>query len=231
MSGWRSGSGSPGLAIEATDWSPSRRAMSPRERAGFAILVGGLAALLAVSWVARESHRPPHRTLPPPLRSSVVLVPIGDVPGRRVDDLARDYSAEYGLSVTLADRVALPPAAYDAARGQYVSQDLIAAVAAARPDVVAAGTVVIGITAADIYIRGVDWNWAFAQRQSAQLAIVSLARMPNGRYDNQEQLFRKMLTRQIGFLCYGLPPSDDPYDVLYRDILGVNDLVKVFDHL
>lgn len=231
MSGWRSGSGSPGLAIEATDWSPSRRAMSPRERVVSAILLTGLFAFVLVAWIVHESHRPPHRTLPPPLRSSVVLVPVGDMPRDRVDDLARDYSAEYGLSVTLANGIPLPPAAYDPARRQYVAQDLIAAAVAARPDAVAAGSVVIGLTAADIYIRGVNWNWAFAQRHSGQLAVVSLARMPNGRYDNQEQLFRKMLTRQIGFLCYGLAPTENPYDVLYRDILGVDDLERIFDHL
>ncbi len=205
--------------------------MSPRDRAFFAVAVVASIGLIAVVWVARESHRPPHRTLPPALRSSVVLVPVGDVPRDRVSDLARDYSAEYGLSVTLAERVALPPAALDPARGQYVSQDLIAAVVAARPDAVAAGSVVIGLTAADIYVRGVDWNWAFAQRQAGQFAVVSLARMPSGRYDNQAMSFRKMLTRQIGFLCYGLPPSDDPYDVLYRVILGIDDLRRIFDHL
>jgi len=196
-----------------------------------AILLTALFGFVFVAWLVNESHRPPHRTLPPPLRASVVLVPIGAMPKDRVDDLAGDYSAEYGLSVTLADGIALPPAAYDPARGQYVAQGLIAAAAATHPDAVAAGSVLIGVTASDIYISGVNWNWAFAQRHSGQFAVVSLARMPNGRYDNQEQLFRKMLTRQIGFLCYGLPPSENPYDVLYRDILGVTDLKRIFDHL
>jgi hypothetical protein len=40
-----------------------------------------------------------------------------------------------------------------------------------------------------------------------------------------------MMTRQVGFLCFGLPPTNNPYDVLYRDILSVGDLDRLFDQL
>lgn len=230
MSGWRSGSGSPGLAIEATDWSGGRTALSPREKVVSAILLTGLISFVLVAWIVHESHRPPHRILPAPARPAVLLAPIGEFPADRLAAAARDYGAEYGLAMTVAAPIALPQAS-DPIRGQFAAQDLIATATSAHPEARAVGTVVIGVTAADMYIRGVAWRFAFALRESDQFAIVSLARMPNGRYDNQEQLFRKMLTRQIGFLCYGLPPSENPYDVLYRDILGVNDLKRIFDHL
>lgn len=229
MSGWRSGSAPPSTGsggLEPASAVPNRRLGIPT-----VVAAGFVVCALLFAWVTTEMHRPPRRALPSPVRPAVVLVPIGEVPRGRVQDLPRDYGAEYGLSMTLVDGVGLPREAFDPARRQYVAQDLISAVVAARPDDVAAGRVVIGVTAADIYVRGVAWDWAYAQRQSGQFAVVSLARMPNGRYDNQARLFRKMLTRQIGFLCYGLPPSDNPYDVLDRDILGLDDLRRIFDHL
>ena len=37
--------------------------------------------------------------------------------------------------------------------------------------------------------------------------------------------------RQLGFLAWGLPATDDPYDLLYRSITNEIDLERVSDHL
>jgi hypothetical protein len=191
----------------------------------------GLAVLVIVAFGVREALlRPPHRVLPPPIIGSVEIVPIGDVPADRLASLPADYLAEYGLTVRIAAPIALDPVAFDRARGQFVAQDLLTTLAATRP-ASAGGPVVIGVTQADIYIRGVDWNWAYAMRSGARLAIISVARMPQTRYIQRWWLMRKMLTRQLGFLCFGLPPTDDRYDILYRDILGLGDLRRISSHL
>ena len=38
------------------------------------------------------------------------------------------------------------------------------------------------------------------------------------------QRIQKMITKNLGILYYGLPQSDDPGSVLYKSILGPDDL-------
>lgn len=58
------------------------------------------------------------------------------------------------------------------------------------------------------------------------IAVVSSARMADGFADEerQHQRLRKMVTKNVGILYYGLAVSDDLRSVLYRDILGPQDL-------
>jgi predicted Zn-dependent protease len=238
MSGWRSHSGDHSIGVDTeafgvappppshSRWPPTRR-----EQGGLAVLFLVVAALLAFGWYTREQHRPARRGLPAADHPAVVIVPIGQFPLDRLQDLPHDYGAAYGLSLTIAAPVALPATAYDASRSQYVAQDLIAAILQTHPAAGDPGTIVIGVTTADLYIRGVDWNWAFALRQEGTSAVISVARMPNTKQFNRWKLFGKMMTREVGFLCFGLPPLDNPYDVLYRDILSVGDLDRLFDQL
>jgi hypothetical protein len=102
---------------------------------------------------------------------------------------------------------------------------------AVHPFVGDPGVIVIGVTAADMYVRDVSWRWAFAQRLEGTSAVISVARMPNTRQVSRWKLFATMMTREVGFLCFELPSSDNPYDVLYRDILSVSDLERLFDQL
>jgi predicted Zn-dependent protease len=186
----------------------------------------------AVSASQASSPVPRIRQLPAAVRETIIVVPIGDVPREQLATLPRDYASEYGLSLTVADPIALAESAFDPARSQFVAQGLIDAMAAAHPELSGGDQVVIGITRADIYIRDIDWNWAFGLREGGRLAIVSTARMRLPlRPELEWSLMRRMLTRDIGFLCYGLPATDNPRDLLYRDVLGLEDLLRMSDHL
>jgi predicted Zn-dependent protease len=231
MSGWRSGSGEDRGFVH-----PSRYVapLSPRRQASLRQLVVYIVIAVCVvgfAWYSREMHRPPHRVLPAAIHPAVLVVPIGVFPVDRLRDLPHDYAAAYGLSMTIADAISMPAPAFDPSRQQYVAEDLIAAVNAAHPTARAQSVILIGVTTADLYIRGIDWNWAFALREDGATPVVSVARMPNSRQISRWRLFGTMVTRQVGFLCFGLPPSDNPYDVLYRDILSVGDLDRLFDQL
>ena len=238
MSGWRSHSGDhpSGIDADAFGLSPppqarSRRPPTRREQRGLAVLFLVVAGLVAFGWYSREQHRPARRTLPAPIHPAVLVVPIGPFPLDRLRDLPHDYGAAYGLSMNIAEPIALPASAFDASRRQYVAEGLIAAMRQAYPPAGDPSAIVIGVTTADVYIRGVAWDWAFALRQQGTSAVISVARMPNTKQVNRWTLFGKMMTREAGFLCFGLPPSDNPYDVLYRDILSVSDLERLFDQL
>jgi len=145
--------------------------------------------------------------------------------------LPADYRAEYGLDVTLAPAIPLAARAYDPARDQYVAQDLIDAMAAAHPEETGGTRILVAITTADMYIRDVDWDWAFAEREAGRLAVISTARMSGQRFADQWQLLRKMLTRELGFLCFRLTATRDPGDLMYQDVLSVDDLIRMDDHL
>lgn len=231
MSGWRSGAGADrGFDHPSVDAAPPS-AKREASRGQLVVCIVIAVCVVGFAWYSREMHRPPRRTLPPPVHAAVLVVPIGAFPTDRLRNLPHDYAAAYGLSMTIADPIAMPAAAFDPSRQQYVAEDLIAALNANHPSARAQGVIVIGVTTADLYIRGIDWNWAFALREEGAIAVISVARMPNTRRVSRWRLFGTMVTRQVGFLCFGLSTSDNPYDVLYRNILSVDDLDRMFDQL
>jgi predicted Zn-dependent protease len=238
MSGWRFHSGDHSIDLDTNEFglqsAATGRGRTPptrREWLGLVVLALAVAGLLGFAWYSREQHRPARRALPPAIHPAVLIVPIGPFPLDRLQDLPHDYAAAYELSMTVADPIVLPATAFDARRHQYVAQDLIAAMSAVHPFVGDQGPIVIGVTTADLYIRDVNWDWAFALRQEGRSAVISVARMPNTKQVNRWKLFATMMTREVGFLSFGLPPSDNPYDVLYREILSVSDLERLFDQL
>lgn len=233
MSGWRSGSGSDGRGSWFGSGPPvlTDASSSSRRRLSWGTAILAITVVAIVAFGIREALlRPANRVLPAPVRGSVLIVPIGEVPADPLAALPADYRSEYGLTMTIAPPIPLEPAAFDPVRGQFAAQDLIASMAANRA-ASADDQVVIGVTMADLYIRDVNWRWAFALRDSGRLAVVSTARMPNTRFISRWWLLRKMITRQIGFLNFGLEPTSDPYDLMYRDILGLDDLRRLSSHL
>jgi hypothetical protein len=55
--------------------------------------------------------------------------------------------------------------------------------------------------------------------------------MAGQRFADPWQLLRKMLTRELGFLCFRLTATGDPADLMYQDVLSVDDLIRMDDHL
>lgn len=97
--------------------------------------------------------------------------------------------------------------------------------------------IVIGITSRDMFIENRPWRFAFSLRQSGRMAIVSYARMDPllmERYPDPQLLetrLRKMVTRNIGVMKYGLRLTGDPYDLMYQDVLGLDDLDNLIEDL
>jgi predicted Zn-dependent protease len=195
--------------------------------------------LLVVSttfvFVIRSGSIAPHpsaRQLPAPIRDAVVLVPLGEFPVDKANDIAAKEAADYGLVISVAPSLPIHPTAVNQDRGQLTGEVLAQSLFGAHPE--ANGrTLVIGLTTQDIYIAGrVDWSWAFGMRNSSGVAVASSARMgrfldPGGEWNR----LTKMVTRDIGFLYYGLEATGDRGDVMYEDILSLDDLVRIGDHL
>jgi hypothetical protein len=199
---------------------------------GVVLATAALVVVVALRSGSIATH-PPARQLPQPIRDSVVLVPLGEFPVDRAIQIAAKEAADYGLPITVASPLAIPEQAVDRGRGgQLTSEVLAQSIAAAHPET-AGRTLAIGLTTQDIYIASQpDWRFAFGLRNRSGVAVVSSARM--GRFldlDGEWNRLTKMVTRDIGFLYYGLPGTSDPGDTLYDNILSLEDLIRIGDHL
>jgi predicted Zn-dependent protease len=198
---------------------------------GVLLAVAALVIVVAFRSGSVATH-PPARELPQPIRDAVVLVPLGEFPVDRANEIAAKEAADYGLPITVASPLAIPATAFDSGRGQLTSERLAESIAGAHPE--GYGRIlVIGLTTQDIYLAGrPDWRFAFGGRNQSGVAVVSSARM--GRFldfDGEWNRLTKMVTRDIGFLYYGLQTTSDPGDILYDNILSLDDLVRIGDHL
>ena len=162
----------------------------------------------------------------PPVARNVYLVAFGDFPREDVEALVAHYREKFDLTIMILPSIPIPDDAIDATRDQLIAERLLDALAASEVAASDPDAVVIALTDADIYIASQDWRYAYGMRSLGTLAVVSSARMADLRADpvRQMQRLRKMVTKNLGILYYGLDVSDDPRSVLYKDILGPDDL-------
>lgn len=162
----------------------------------------------------------------PPVERAVYLAPFGDFPREDADALAAHYLQKFDLTIEVLPSIPVPEEAMDAGRDQLIAERLLDAIAANEVVAAEPEAVVIGLTDVDMYIAAKTWGYAYGLRSGGTRAVVSSARMDAGfaSEERRHQRLRKMVTKNLGILYYGLGVSDDPRSVLYRDILGPQDL-------
>jgi predicted Zn-dependent protease len=165
----------------------------------------------------------------------VYLVAIGGLSEDRVQRLVAYYQDKFKVDINFLQTIPLNPSDMDSARKQLVGEKAIESMRAAFPDLAKDPTaILIGVSATDMYIAAKDWRFAFGLRDEAlHAAVVSSARMdthypgePAG-VGTPETRTRKMVTKDIGILYYGLPVSDNSHSVLYGQIGGIEELDAV----
>jgi predicted Zn-dependent protease len=168
--------------------------------------------------------------------SKIYFVPIGSFPSEEIEPLVRYYHEKYKLEITIAKRIPVDPATSDDSRHQLIAEKLAASLRNLSEYANDPNAVLIGFTSEDIYPMSQNWQFAFGWRLgSAGAAVVSTARMslhydgePSG-IDLPERRLRKVVTKDIGILYYGLSQSQNPRSVLYSQILGIEELDQVGD--
>jgi predicted Zn-dependent protease len=199
-------------------------------------LVAGFASGNAAPNAPAGSHGPRSSSLGAIPNRTLYFAAFDDFPADQVASLVDYYRARYGITAKVLPLAGLDPAAWDEERGQFVAEGAIASIKAVHGNV--AGdprNIIIGLIAADLYIRDrPDWKFAFGLRsEDGRIGVVSTARMgwPGGARGQTELpvRLRKMVSRDVGFLYFGLAPTNDPSSVLYRDVLGVDDLDRMSD--
>jgi predicted Zn-dependent protease len=204
----------------------------------FALLLCLIA--LVAGWVvySRVSPQPTSASasLAPKVEGSkIYFVPIGDFPVDQLQTLVQYYHEKFGLEITVANSIPVDPATRDASRQQLMAENLAASLRNSVPEHGAEpGSILIGFTSEDIYPTTKNWRFAFGWRLGeARSAVVSSARLslpdigqPLER-DLPGKRLRKIVTKDIGILYYGLPQSQNPKSVLYNQIMGIEELDEV----
>jgi hypothetical protein len=168
---------------------------------------------------------------PVPRNADVYLVPVGELPGELLLELAGYCRRALGLEAAVVGPLPLLPAAVDPARRQLVAEELTALLARGldawvrNPD-----ALIVGITGHDLYTRSASHlRFLFGHRDGERYAVLSAARMDtaDGLTPGRRAGLRKLLIKDIGLQLYGLPPSRDPTSVLYGRIGGLADLRRI----
>ena len=163
----------------------------------------------------------------------VCLVPLGQVSPALVQQLAVHYRDQYGLSVTVLTPVAVPADIANPLREQVDAGMLIDYMGQLFLDEYAdANAVLIGITPVDLYDQESHFRYVFGVKGTVESphAMLSTFRMNPEAYGEppDDSLLisrtRKLLSKYIGMLYYGLETSPDPMSPLYDSILGPSDL-------
>jgi predicted Zn-dependent protease len=167
--------------------------------------------------------------------SNIYFVPIGNFPRERLEPLIQYYRQKYNLEIAVVNSIPVDPATRDDSRRQLMAERLVASVRNAVPEhTYNPKEILIGFTSEDIYPTSQNWQFAFGWRQTRLgAAVVSTARMrlhyagepPDENF--AETPLRKMVTKDIGILYYGLAPNQNPRSVLYNPILGIEELDQV----
>jgi archaemetzincin len=125
---------------------------------------------------------------------AVFLVPIGPVPAELVDHLAALLGMIFGLSSRVATAMAIPSAAHDRRRGQYMGGGILAMLA--RLDIPNAERV-LGVIDADCYAPGL--NFILGQASiGGRDAFIALPRLRQSFYGLPEDqaLFRERALKE-----------------------------------
>lgn len=166
--------------------------------------------------------------------ATIYFVPIGDISSVSLDELTRFYKQKFQLNIKTLPALQLDKTSEERPRRQFAAEDLIDFMKSSYPRFSRNPSVIlIGITEEDIYIRKYTWQFAFSYRAENRFAVASSARLNPvnfGQAKNQDLLhtrLRKVITKNIGILYYRLPQSNDPRSVMFRSILGLEELDRV----
>jgi len=127
--------------------------------------------------------------------SAIYLLAIGSVPSQALDWVEATLAEWCPWPVRRLSALAFPEDAYDAARQQYKSVELMKALARSKPSDAAR---IIGITEGDLAIPTLTFVFGQAQLDGP-VAVVSLARLHQEFYGlpADESMLRERLTKEV----------------------------------
>jgi predicted Zn-dependent protease len=165
----------------------------------------------------------------------VYFVPIGDGANSDIDGLVDHYRQKFGLKITKLPVIIPSASDIDANRHQLIAENVLDSMHNKYSRYVENNSsILIGVTANDLYPLGQNWRFCFSWRQAGiHSAVVSTARM-NLHYEgepasqaNVTSRLQKIVTKDIGIMYYNKSQNDNPHSVLFSGILGIQELDQV----
>lgn len=162
----------------------------------------------------------------------VALVPFGPESEAAARDLSAYFRERMLLPITVLSPIPVPPGATDPGRAQAASEALIAGMRSRYGGRTPRGSILIGITARDIFSRddgALRFVFSTYHRDAAMnsFAVLSTARLAHP--ERSRSRLRKMATRIIGELRYDLPRNANPSSFLYAPLLSADDIDRMSD--
>jgi len=207
------------------------RAKQPQDGAGKAgLLLIPLILAAGASVVPPWPRQAAAQAQAPPPTKRIYVVPLGAFPAASLERLLVYYREKHGLNLESPPQVEVGRESFDALRRQLIAEELVALMKRHNPQQANdPAAILLGVTRGDMYIRSYDWR--FAYREGERFAVVSSARMDPSNFPRLpanpgllELRLRKMISKQIGILVFGLPQSRDKRSVMYGPILSLGDL-------
>ena len=171
-------------------------------------------------------------------KEQVYFVPLGVFPDSLVWELVSHYKKKLDLEIQVLPVVDLRESVFDSRRRQLIAEELIELIERENRQVSSDRSVVlIGLTSKDMYVKKYSWRFAFGYRSGGRFAVISTARMDPVNLgdpvndDLMRTRLRKMVTKEIAILYYGMQQTSDPNSVLYNKILGIEELDRIGEDL
>jgi predicted Zn-dependent protease len=193
-----------------------------------------LCALLMAVGIFKSPYIPRNIRTPIPGRG-LCLVRLNGFPEQKALDLQTHFQSRYQITTEIRS-LAVPIDAFSQERGQIDATAVIAVMRGADdPCITNKSNMVIGLVEQDMWSRRVpNWrNVIWTTDDNPRISIVSQARMmqpPGSAEALHATRLRKMTTKMVGLLYYGLPQYPAIESVLYRDFFfGDNGGVQELD--
>jgi predicted Zn-dependent protease len=188
------------------------------------VLTSWLLLSTALSWTACSFGAP----------AKLHLVPLHAAP-EYLESLAGYYQDKLGIEVEILPALQPPTAVFNDARRQLIAEGVIGMLRTTYAAQARSG-VVIGVTSWDMYIEDRPWIFGFSLREPPY-AVVSYARMDPRRLGGSasaqllQARLRKMVSRNVGIMIFGLKTNPNRDSLMYQDVMGVDELDRLDEDL
>ena len=144
----------------------------------------------------------------------IALIPVGEVDQAILTMLVDDLPGIFTAEIEVYPPLALPPKYFVKDRGQYLADGLLDEFSSIVP---MAGTLLLGITEADLFSQGMNFVFGIANRGRALISSYRLRPEFSGQEPDPEIFRGRVLTEAVHELGHalGLPHCEYPGCVMY----------------
>lgn len=172
-----------------------------------------------------------------PSKKQVLLVPLGPLSKEDLTWAPEYYKAKFGVNAQVLSAIPLNVSVWNARRRQLVAENLVGLMRQKLPEWNGdQSTVLIGITASDMYIGSYDWNYAINYREDGRYGVVSLARLrplllQQGNEALRVSRLQKMITKNVYLLCFDVPLSNDATSAVSGGVMSPDEVDYMSDQI